>query len=196
MIRGATAGGRRVLATAVVAGAASGVVTWWASGRTWGRASLVAETGARVAVTVTGRSVEPAIAALGLALLVLAGAIVATRGWLRRLVGLVVVVLGGAVIGIAATSGSDVAAALRQRAFGVAAASVSGGLSGWAVLCIVAAVLAVAVGAATVGWGARWPALGAKYEPPSAPPTRPDPDPTMSADAAWAALDRGEDPTA
>ncbi|HEU5033366.1 MAG TPA: Trp biosynthesis-associated membrane protein [Mycobacteriales bacterium] len=204
--------GRRGLVAAMVASAAAGVVTVWASGRLWGQAARLAEAGARVTVTVTGRSAEPALPALGFALLVLAAALVATRSWLRRLVGLLEVVLAGAVIGLAATAGQDVARSLRQDLtvhFGVAHPNLAAHTSGWAIVTIVAGLLALAAGALTVVAGARWPAMGARYDAPTATdPVRPGrsggtstaaaprrgaPDPN---DAAWEALDRGEDPTA
>lgn len=191
--------GRRGLVAAMLGCAVAGALVLIAAGRTWGHRSLVAETGAHVSASVTGHTVEPALPALGLALLVLAGAVVAARSWLRRAVGLVVVALSGAVIGLAASSSGDVAAALRERAFGVARADVPPQFSGWAAVCIAAGAVGVAAGALTVVVGARWPALGARYEPPAgaAAGVRARPGPARGEDeVAWDALDRGDDPTA
>jgi hypothetical protein len=181
--------GRRGLLAAVTGCLLSGALVLVFAGRVWGRTTLTAATGARIHASVTGRSVAPALPALGLALLVLAGAVVAVRSWLRRLVGLIVVVVGGTAVGIGLTSRHDVAAALGRHAFAVSHATVHVSLSAWAVGTVIAGALAVAAGALTVIAGARWPALGARYETPAARPTA-DP-----ASAAWEALDRGEDPT-
>ncbi|MDQ1696853.1 MAG: hypothetical protein QOJ03_2206 [Frankiaceae bacterium] len=182
--------GRRGLLVALSGCVIGGALTLIAAGRTWGHAVLPAATGARVRVTVTGHDVAAALPALGVALLVLAGAVIAVRSWLRRLVGLLLVVVGGAVIGIGATSADNVTAALRDRAFGVQHAGVSAGLSGWAVLAIAGGAFAVAAGALTAVAGAQWPALGARYESPAGA-SRAAP----RAESDWESLDRGDDPT-
>lgn len=181
--------GRRGLLVVVVGCLSSGALVLLASGRVWGRATLTAATGARVHESVTGHAVAPALPALGFALLVLAGAVIAVRSWVRRLVGLVVVVVGGAVAGIGLTTHDEIAAALGRHAFAVQHVAVRVPFSAWAMVTVVAGALAVLVGAATVLVGTRWPALGARYETPAA---RPQADPDVS---TWEALDRGEDPT-
>jgi uncharacterized membrane protein (TIGR02234 family) len=122
-------------------------------------------------------------------LLVLVGAIIAARSWVRRIVGTLVVMTGGATIAVAIASRSDVANELRSRAFGVAHVTVHSATSGWAVLTLIAGVVAVTAGAMTVIAGPHWPALGARYD---APTRRRSPDDESS---NWEALDRGEDPT-
>ena len=181
--------GRRGLLVVTVGCAAAGALILLASGRTWGSTVQVAETGRRVPAEVSGSAVEPALPALGIALLVLIGAVLAARSWLRRVVGALVVMTGGAAIAVAIASRSDVASELRSRAFGVAHATVHPTMSGWAALTLFAGVLAVVAGAITVTIGPRWPALGSRYDAPT--PRRP-----ADADGStWEALDRGEDPT-
>jgi hypothetical protein len=165
----------------------SGVVVLLAGGRTWGSATVVAATGNRQHVSVTGHDVLPALPALGVALLVLAVAVVAARGRVRALVGLVVVVVAGAVIGLAVTSRDDVAAELRHRAFAVTE-PIRPTTGFWAVLATAGGALAAGAGAGTVALGRRWPSLGSRYD---APARRPD-----AEASAWDALDRGDDPTA
>ena len=61
----------------------------------------------------------------------------------------------------------------------------------WPWLAVVGGLLAVACGSATAVYGARWSGLGRRYDAPGAEP------PVVEDDASrWAALDRGEDPTA
>jgi len=183
--------GRRGLAGALAAIVLAGAATLLCAGRQWGAATLTASTGARVSAQVTGRDVSEALPALGVLLLVLAVSVVATRGQLRRIAGLVVVAAGGAIVAVAITSRDDVAAALRAKAFAVASPDVHSGLSAWAVVAAVAGVLAVLAGAATAVAGHGWPGLGRRYEAPT-------PSTALPADregSTWEALDRGEDPT-
>jgi uncharacterized membrane protein (TIGR02234 family) len=64
----------------------------------------------------------------------------------------------------------------------------------WPVVALVAGVLGVAAGVLAVLRGRRWPGMGRRYERDTGavPPPRTDED---RAQAAWQALDRGEDPT-
>jgi uncharacterized membrane protein (TIGR02234 family) len=183
----------RGLAGAITACAGGGLLLLLAAGRAWGSATLRAATGARVHVSVTGTAVTPALPALGLALLVLAVAVLATRGLLRRVLGAVAALAGTAAAVLAATSHRGVEQALAGRAFGVARTAVGVGVSPWQVVAVVAAVVAAAGGAATLLHGHRWTSMGRRYEAPAPAPASPDP----AADDAstWAALDRGEDPT-
>jgi uncharacterized membrane protein (TIGR02234 family) len=70
----------------------------------------------------------------------------------------------------------------------------------WPVLVLVAGLLGVAAGLIAVLRGRSWPAMGRRYErdgapaPAAARTTRPETDDDR-AQAAWKALDRGEDPT-
>ncbi|MEN3273295.1 MAG: hypothetical protein V7636_2056 [Actinomycetota bacterium] len=178
-----------VLCGCVVAGA----LVLIAAGRTWARGTFTTVTGSVDRVSVTGHAVEPALPALGIALLVLAAGVIAARRWLRRLVGLVVVCVGAAVVALAAASRSDAAAALKQRTFAVAHTTVPAHTSGWAVLSAVAGVVAVGCGALTVVIGSRWPALGARYDAAGARGATPHS--TATSMSEWDALDRGEDPT-
>jgi uncharacterized membrane protein (TIGR02234 family) len=187
--------GRRGLLIALTGCVVGGALVLLAGGREWGSALVTAETGARSRVGVTGHAAAPALPALGLALLVFAGAIVAAREWLRRLVGLLLVIVGGAVVGMALSSGHDVAAALRRRAFGVQHLVVHGSVSGWAVVAAVGGAVAVLAGALTVVVGARWPAMGARYDAPAARDAVPAGNGPAEPAVAWDALDRGDDPT-
>lgn len=178
-----------VLGGCLIAGAAVLI----AAGRTWDRATFRTVTGSVDRVSVSGHAVEPALPALAVALLVLTAGLIAARGWLRRLVGLVIVMVGAAVIALAVASRSDASRALAHRTFAVAKTSVPAHTSAWAVLCAVAGAVAVAAGALTVVVGTRWPALGARYDAAGARGGAPSSE--TKATSEWDALDRGEDPT-
>lgn len=167
---------------------AAGAVVLVAAGRVWRHADLVAATGARVSINVTGHTAEPALPALAIALIVMAGALLAARSWIRRVVGLITVVIGGAVIALAVASRTDATNELRHRAFAVSRTAGGHTLSGWAIVTIVCGLVAVVAGTLTVALSARWPALGSRYEAPAVRRTD-----HLAGD--WDALDRGEDPT-
>ena len=185
--------GRRAFVAVLGGCLVAGAVVLIASGRAWGHVSLRTVTGSIDRVTVTGHGAEPALPALGIALLVLTAGLIAARGWLRRAVGLVVVVMGAAVVALSVASRGDVADSLEHRAFAVANSTVPPHTSGWAIVSAVAGVLAVGCGAVTVLVGARWPALGARYDAAGARGVRRAGG--TNAMSEWDALDRGEDPT-
>ena len=86
----------KVSATAamIVAGAA---LTGGSAALVWAGASYVDELRGSVAVTATGSDVAPALVPLAAAGIAALGAILASRGTVRRLVGGLVMLLGGAV---------------------------------------------------------------------------------------------------
>jgi hypothetical protein len=156
----------------------------FASTRTW-----VVEVTVRPAplaparVPRTGGELLPWLPALALVGLAGTGAVPATRGLLRRLVG-VVLALAGLGLGLAAGAG------LRLGTVGAPA--------GWPALCLLGGLLLLTGGGTTVLSGHRWPAMGARYERRRA--QRSGGAATASgqgrgATEVWDALDRGEDPT-
>jgi uncharacterized membrane protein (TIGR02234 family) len=70
----------------------------------------------------------------------------------------------------------------------------------WPVVAVVGGVLALGVGGLVVVRGRAWPAMGRRYEraavpaPAASRPATAETDEDV-AQAAWRALDRGEDPT-
>ena len=146
--------------------------------------------------TTTGAAAQPWTVALAVVALAGAGALLATRGLLRRgLGGLIVLVgVGTAASAIAGRAGLD-----------------AGGVF-WPAACVVGAALIVGGGLAAARRGHLWPAMGSRYErskvpsserKPGAGPepsaaaglSRPVTDPAVDTRAAWDALDRGDDPT-
>jgi Tryptophan-associated transmembrane protein (Trp_oprn_chp) len=171
-----------------LAGAALAV---YAAGRTWAvevtarPAPLPALRAERV-----GADLVPWVPALALVGLAGAGAVLATRGRVRQLIGGLLVLCG---LGVATGAA-------------YAAVAVPRGPAGWAgpALCLAGGLMAAAGGVATAVRGPGWPGLGVRYERPHRTDTRepaaePSGDagrvPGAAATAAWDALDRGEDPT-
>jgi len=144
--------------------------------------------------SVSAQDLRPAIAALAVAALASLAAVLATRGVLRRMTGLITVALGAGVAVLAAgqvTAGAALAAAGHAGASpasgsgaGTAPGSVTAGNGatgptgslaglpvhvvlggwGWRALIIAAAVLVVAAGAAIVVRGGRLPVMSGRYD--------------------------------
>ncbi|SCL18640.1 Tryptophan-associated transmembrane protein (Trp_oprn_chp) [Micromonospora pallida] len=188
---GVSSAGRRELTYAVLLCLAGAGLAVWAATRTWAveltprPAPLPALREAR-----SGAALLPWLPALAVVALAGAGAVLATRGALRRLVGMLILLLG---VAVAAGGGYALGAGFEGEVS-----------RQWPALCLLGGVLATAGGAWTVLRGAAWPAMGARYERPARGAAG-TPDEAGSAGAAartqgrtadaWDALDRGEDPT-
>jgi uncharacterized membrane protein (TIGR02234 family) len=180
--------GRRSFALTLLALAAAAVLTLIVAGLTWISAdyTLTGQTWTN-RITLTGRDLAPlTIAGAWIALASAVGIIATARLW-RRIVGVIVILAGasvaiGAVVG--AVTASRVVVAEVSRAGGTVTTQTAAGI--WPVLTVVAGMIITLCGLAATMQGPRWPAMSSRYErSPSARPADP-----------WAALDRGEDPTA
>ncbi len=127
-------------------------------------------------VAQTGSSHVGWLVAVALVALAGTGALLATRGRIRTVLGALLVLVGAVIVG----GGAD---GLRFA---------DGARAVWPLLVIVGGVLVGYAGLRTAREGAGWPAMGAKYEraAQAAPSDRPVTDATM-----WDDLDRGVDPT-
>ncbi|MEH0984173.1 Trp biosynthesis-associated membrane protein [Micromonospora sp. CPCC 205556] len=172
--------GRRELTYAVLLCLAGAGLALWAATRTW--SVEVTARGGLPAIRAdrSGADLLPWVSALALVGLAGGGAVLATRGRARR-------VLGGllALLGFAVAAGGG---------YGLVAAFGGEVSRHWPALCLVGGLLAAAGGAFTALRGGAWPAMGARYE-------RGDRAGAASTAGggrtreAWDALDRGEDPT-
>ncbi|MER7460445.1 Trp biosynthesis-associated membrane protein [Micromonospora sp. NPDC126480] len=179
------AAGRRELTYAVLLGLAGAGLAVWAATRTWAvdLASRPAPL-PPVREARSGADLLPWLPALALVALAGCGAVLATRGRVRRLLGGLLAGLGAAV---AAGGG-----------YGLGAGFVGEVDRRWPALCLVGGMLALAGGLLTAARGARWPAMGARYERrtrPAEPAPVAGPVTGARTTDAWDALDRGEDPT-
>jgi Tryptophan-associated transmembrane protein (Trp_oprn_chp) len=168
-------GGRpgRSLAVAVIACAAGAAVALFALSRVW-----VTDVVSRPAplppqsVPHRGGALLPWVPALALVALAGAGAVVATRGRLRRIIGGLVVtvaagLVAGGVVGLGRAAGGRVA---------------------WPALVALAGLAIGWAGVRVIRHGSAWPAMGTRYER-----ARPR---AARAATMWDDLDRGVDPTA
>lgn len=172
---------RRALLLLAVGGGLLLVASWL----TWAtvQVDLVAGLDSARTVELSGRSVAPGVAFAGWIALAGIGGVIATRGWGRVVVGVIVLILGlaaaGASFWFAVLPGP--AAESAARAFGVPSTVAATGW--WAMAALGGALVAFAGGWVAVR-GRRWPVLGRRYERAGDSPT-----------SAWDALDRGIDPT-
>ncbi|PRY50596.1 putative membrane protein (TIGR02234 family) [Geodermatophilus tzadiensis] len=187
---------RRELGTALAGCALAGALALAAGGQTWATVDVTRRAPLPpVTEVLSGSDVAPLVTASGLVLLAGAVAVLAVRGAARAAVGVLVAAAGGALGWSAARvllSGPPAA----PRAPGETASTDLA--AGWPVLCLVAAVLALATGLLVLARGHRWPGMGRRYEraPGAAAPApaRARTDEERALDA-WRALDRGDDPT-
>jgi len=170
---------RRSLATGLGAIALGAGAALLAGSRTWEETSVPRPSPLPPATVVhTGNALLPWLPALALVGLAGAGAILATRGAARRVVGVIIAIAGIGVV-VAAV-----------RGFGYTA--------GWALLALVGGLAIVAGGIEAVRKGATWPATGARYDraaPDAGEGGKPAKDRPVTEVTMWDDLDRGIDPT-
>ncbi|MFI9453198.1 Trp biosynthesis-associated membrane protein [Amycolatopsis sp. NPDC052450] len=174
---------KRPLWIAVV-GLLLGAVALWGSSRLVWFAEF-RDGGVRGTVLYTETGSQRAVALIPLALLALAGTagLIATGGWPRRVLGVVLAVSGVAAVWIGVAGGS-----VSGFADGLPVAQMLGARG----LAILGGILVTAGGLAAIKGAGRMPRLGAKYSAPGAK-KRAAKDPETE---LWEALSEGEDPTA
>lgn len=150
---------------------------------------------------VDGASLAPLAAALGYVLLAGFGAVIATRGWGRRIVGAAIVVAALTITFLALSVPTDAAAALRDalRAKGYpGAGTIDEHVSGWRWVCLAGALVATIAGSLVVRLGTEFAVMGARYDAVSTPSDGADAPNRIenpSETDIWRAIDRGDDPT-
>lgn len=137
--------GRRGLTVAVLTVAAGAGLVLFGASRVWWVEVVSRPAPLRPEeIAHNGSSLAPLLPALGLVALAGAGGLLATRAWARRLVG---ALLGVVAVGVVVA----VVGALR------------GAGPVWPAVCLLGALLIGAAGALAVGYGGRWPEMGARY---------------------------------
>lgn len=147
---------------------------------------------------VTGRNIDAAPTALALVALAGVVAVLATRGVVRRIVGIVLALAGAALIWRALLSADAVSLGRAAELVGGPFTDTGFPLYGhvashavWPAVTGVCGVL-VTVSGALIAWrGHRWQVMSSRYE---AQPAQQD-DASKAVATLWNQLDRGEDPT-
>jgi uncharacterized membrane protein (TIGR02234 family) len=182
----------RRLASAVLLCVVGAGLALWAVTRTWSVVVTLRTGLPELRHESSGTDSAPLVLGLALVGLAGAGALLATRGVARRVLGALLMLAGAgmAVSAVAGRAGIDEGA-------GAAATA-------WAVLCAAGGMLVLAGGWQAVRHGHEWPGMGARYErnvtaaPVGSVASGDDSagDGPVDARSAWDALDRGHDPTA
>ena len=191
------ASARREYAVALVLLAAGAGLLLLGYGRTWVTASTAQSGLPSLTVTLGGGTLQPLGGALPLVALAGVAGVVATRRVGRLVSGAVLLVAGavGVVLPVRfgltwSSGGGDGATVDRLVAekVGVVVSGVPSTASAWWVVAALGGLLVAAGGMLTVLHGARWPAMGGRYERSSRPRTE-------QSTSAWDRLDHGVDPT-
>jgi len=203
---------RRELTVAVLACAAAGGLALTSSSSPWADVTITRQPPLPPTVeALTGGQAAPLVGACGLLLLAAALAVVAVRGAGRVVVGLLVALAGGVLAwsglrGLTGRLGVDIADVTSSVGLGDAQVSTDAAVT-WPLLALLAGVLGVLAGVLVVLRGRGWPGMSRRYErtpvpagagpaPAAAPARRARPEtPEDRHQAAWKALDRGDDPT-
>ena len=198
-----SAAARKELTAAVLGAVGGGALALVAGGQSWARVTAVRDAPLPpVTAALGGADAAPLVPAAGLVLLAAAVALLAVRGPGRAVVGLLMAAAGGLLAwsGIRALAGGLSDAASQVPGVGRGAGQVTVAVSAaWPVLAVLAGLLGIGAGLLAVLRGRTWPAMGRRYErtgaaaPAAARRAETDED---RAQAAWKALDRGDDPTA
>jgi uncharacterized membrane protein (TIGR02234 family) len=192
---------RRQHVSALLGLAAGGVLALGVAQPDWvrmtGEAAAGQATGSSVVVSVGLPGSSVAVWVVPLALVSLAGAlgVLASRGRARQVVGVVLLLAGLGIVADSLVVLEDPTSAAVSATAGTAQALDASGVrvsteAGWPVVAAVGGVVVAAAAVAVVLRGRGWAAMAARYDAPGeTAPLRAPADP-------WAALDRGEDPTA
>jgi uncharacterized membrane protein (TIGR02234 family) len=182
-------------AVAVLGTAAGGGLALFAAGRVWATATATPVAGTVQHLNATGRQAESGLAACAVACLALAVALLASSGWLRRLVALTAVMAAAATIATAVAAHNRVGSAVATRAFGVQATSVHPRVNGWWLVAVVGGLLALVAAGFGVAGPARARTLGSRYDAPQ-PAEKRQRRQASGPEATWDDIDSGHDPTA
>ncbi|WNV89654.1 Trp biosynthesis-associated membrane protein [Umezawaea sp. Da 62-37] len=142
---------------------------WGASGLTWATGAVQRPGAAAATVSRSGADVAPQLVPLAVLCAAAVAAVIALSGWVRRVLGGVVLAAGLGAGWVAATTGGTLA----PRA-----------------LALLGALLVLAAAVLLLLRGHTLPRLGGNYQTPAAAKKAADPDKDL-----WHALERGDDPT-
>lgn len=212
---------RQELTSTLVLGAVGAGLIFLATRQAWAHVRVIPPRPLPASfVSVTGAALVPYADALVLAGLATLAAVLASKGLLRRLSGILLAVIGAGLAASALTLSRAGAIAAANNNAGPATASagsVTGGTSsastvpnvagaaphvtfvaaGWQAMVIGGAVIMIAAGLAVALRAGRMAVMSSRYDSPAGSAHRPASQQVKPADSAsmWEALSRGDDPT-
>ncbi len=166
----------------------------------WARATAHQSGLPPIQAQVSGADLAPLAGALGVVVLATFGAVIATRGRVRRGLG-VLIVLAAAVVLVSALHPPGASGALRDAlsAKGWAGGDLQTEAAAWRWVALTGAIASVIAGTAISLYGDRWATMGAEYDAPGVTTSSErsrgtGQAPTTEAEV-WRELDEGRDPT-
>lgn len=165
----------------------------FAAGRTWAEVSGGESIVAAAPLALSGGDLS-GVSALGWVGVAGLAALLATSGWVRRALGVLLVFLGAGIVALSATAvgrSHVVQAAVDKRALLKSSADLVPVVNSWWLVALAGGVLLALAGVITFVRGGRWPGMSARYDSANAAPKKVRDDPA----GLWKSLDRGEDPT-
>jgi uncharacterized membrane protein (TIGR02234 family) len=167
---------------ALLLGIAGAALTLYAASRTWSLQVIVRPGLPDLRTARTGATEFPLLIGLALVGLAGAGALLATRGLTRRILG-----------GLLAAVGAGLILESITGRIGLNAGRAGTAATIWSIACIVGGAMIVLGGLAAATQGHRWPTMGARYERRTVPPPATDPG-ANSRPLATTGPNRGETP--
>jgi uncharacterized membrane protein (TIGR02234 family) len=186
-------GSRRELLIALSLCLAGAGLAVFASGRTWAEVSGGASIVATAPLALSGGDLS-GVGALGWVGIAGLAALLATSGWVRRVLGVLFVFLGAGIVALSVTAvgrSHVVEAAVAKRALLKSSPDLVPMVNSWWLVALAGGVLLALAGVITFVRGGRWPGMSARYDSANAAPKKVRDDPA----GLWKSLDRGEDPT-
>lgn len=178
--------------------AASGAVSLLAGSQTW--VSFMLE-GIHSTEVVPGQDINPALTPLALALVAAALALTIAGTVFRRVLGVLVALLGLATAALTWSALATPLGAVSGKVTELTGISGNGSesaivwsqVSPWAYATLMLGIVATLLGVAVVVWGGRWVSAGRKYDAEAQPGTAQSDEPDRISD--WDAMTAGDDPT-
>jgi uncharacterized membrane protein (TIGR02234 family) len=192
--------GRRLYGSVVTGLLVVGAIALFAVTRAWATATVRTPGVPTDQVEASGADAAPVLVALAIVVIAAALAVVASGGWVRQIVGLVVATVAAwaAVQALSVDiAGAPMARALVDSPANLGAAHPVPNVSAWPVVAGVAFAVAAVLGLAVVLFGRQWPRMAKRYDRPAGGSSSVASDLAADADDAelWRALDDGRDPT-
>lgn len=190
---------REFLLAVALCGAGAGLILL-AAGRTWARVTVdLPRPLPDTDHALTGQQLAPLAGALGLAGLAGLAGVIATRGYARLVVAVLLTIIGVST-SYASVRGVGEAAvhqALARQAVMVGNGATTPDVTAWWAVSLAGGMLLVLAGGLTALRGRAWPGLSRKYDAPGAarPETAGSGRGEPPAHDMWDALDHGRDPT-
>lgn len=193
----------RGYAPALLSGLAGAVAVTVGVTRPWATATGTMPGLPVIHAEADGSTLAPLAGAFGVVLLAAFGAVIATRGWVRRgLGGLIVVVAIVVVIAAIHPGGAHDALADGLSAKGWAGGPFHTGVAWWRWLTLAGGLVAMVAGAAIARYGGGWATMGSRYDSPAgksdasrSSASSQDSGEAEDEAAMWKAIDQGRDPT-